>query len=55
VKNILTVPGNGFGGPGHFRIAFCVPYEVIERSHIEGEITNVLKDNLLEISKKGRQ
>ncbi len=21
---ILTVPGSGFGGPGHFRIAFCV-------------------------------
>jgi aspartate aminotransferase len=23
-ENILTVPGSGFGGPGHFRIAFCV-------------------------------
>jgi len=32
VKNILTVPGNGFGAPGHFRIGFCVLYEVIERS-----------------------
>ena len=21
---ILTVPGSGFAGPGHFRIAFCV-------------------------------
>jgi len=21
---ILTVPGSGFGGPGHFRIAYCV-------------------------------
>ena len=21
---ILTVPGSGFGGPGYFRIAFCV-------------------------------
>ncbi|MBU4503230.1 MAG: aminotransferase class I/II-fold pyridoxal phosphate-dependent enzyme, partial [Proteobacteria bacterium] len=21
---ILVVPGSGFGGPGHFRIAFCV-------------------------------
>lgn len=23
-KNILVVPGNSFGGPGYFRIAFCV-------------------------------
>ncbi|MFB3926481.1 MAG: pyridoxal phosphate-dependent aminotransferase [Syntrophales bacterium] len=23
-KNILTVPGSGFGSPGHFRIAYCV-------------------------------
>lgn len=23
-EKILTVPGSGFGGPGHFRIAFCV-------------------------------
>jgi aspartate aminotransferase len=22
--NVLTVPGTGFGGPGHFRIAYCV-------------------------------
>ena len=29
---ILTVPGTGFGSPGHFRIAFCVDDEVIERS-----------------------
>jgi len=21
---ILVVPGSGFGGPGYFRIAFCV-------------------------------
>jgi aspartate/methionine/tyrosine aminotransferase len=21
---ILVVPGSGFGGPGHFRIAYCV-------------------------------
>ncbi|MFO7555361.1 MAG: pyridoxal phosphate-dependent aminotransferase [Desulfobacterales bacterium] len=26
---ILTVPGSGFGGPGHFRIAFCVEDETI--------------------------
>lgn len=29
-ENILTVPGSGFGGPGHFRISYCVPDEVIE-------------------------
>jgi len=23
-RRILTVPGRGFGGPGHFRIAYCV-------------------------------
>ncbi|MCX6227121.1 MAG: aminotransferase class I/II-fold pyridoxal phosphate-dependent enzyme, partial [Bacteroidia bacterium] len=23
-RRILTVPGSGFGGPGYFRIAFCV-------------------------------
>ncbi len=27
---ILAVPGTGFGGPGHFRLAFCVADEVIE-------------------------
>jgi len=26
---ILVVPGSGFGGPGHFRIAFCVEDDVI--------------------------
>jgi len=26
---ILAVPGTGFGGPGHFRIAFCVAEETI--------------------------
>ncbi|MBU0989937.1 MAG: aminotransferase class I/II-fold pyridoxal phosphate-dependent enzyme, partial [Proteobacteria bacterium] len=29
-ENILTVPGSGFGGPGHFRIAYCVSDRVIE-------------------------
>ncbi len=29
---ILSVPGSGFGCPGHIRIAFCVEEEVIERS-----------------------
>lgn len=31
-ENILTVPGRGFRGPGHFRIAYCVADEVIERA-----------------------
>jgi aspartate aminotransferase len=30
--NILAVPGTGFGGPGYFRLAYCVPKEVIARS-----------------------
>jgi len=30
--NILAVPGVGFGGPGYFRLAFCVPEKVIEKS-----------------------
>jgi aspartate aminotransferase len=29
---ILTVPGSGFGGPGHFRIAFCVDDETIVKA-----------------------
>ncbi len=29
---ILVVPGSGFGGPGHFRIAFCVDDETIKKS-----------------------
>lgn len=28
-ENILTVPGSGFGGPGHFRIAYCVSDSVV--------------------------
>lgn len=28
-RRILTVPGSGFGCPGHFRIAFCVDDETI--------------------------
>jgi aspartate aminotransferase len=31
-EKILTVPGSGFGSPGHMRIAFCVPDEVVVRS-----------------------
>jgi aspartate aminotransferase len=31
-KRILTVPGRGFGKPGHFRIAYAVDNEVIQRA-----------------------
>jgi aspartate aminotransferase len=31
-ENILGVPGSGFGGPGHFRLTYCVPETVIEKS-----------------------
>ena len=31
-KNILTVPGRGFGKPGHIRMAYCVERWVIENS-----------------------
>lgn len=34
-QKVLAVPGTGFGGPGHFRLTFCVGEEVIERS-LEG-------------------
>jgi aspartate aminotransferase len=29
-ENILAVPGRGFGRPGYFRLAFCVPEATIE-------------------------
>ncbi|MGD8961037.1 MAG: pyridoxal phosphate-dependent aminotransferase [Desulfobacterales bacterium] len=31
-ERVLVVPGSGFDGPGHFRIAFCVDDEVIKNS-----------------------
>jgi aspartate aminotransferase len=31
-RRILTVPGSGFGTPGHFRIAYCVEDRLIERA-----------------------
>jgi aspartate aminotransferase len=31
-KNILVVPGSGFGGPGYFRIAYCVDDKTIINS-----------------------
>ena len=30
--NILIVPGSSFGCPGYCRVAYCVDYEMIERS-----------------------
>ena len=30
--NLLVVPGSAFGCPGYVRIAYCVDYEMIERS-----------------------
>ena len=30
--DLLLVPGDGFGCPGHFRIAYCVPTEKVQRS-----------------------
>jgi aspartate aminotransferase len=31
-ERILVVPGCGFGTPGHFRISYAVPRDVVERS-----------------------
>ena len=31
-KNVLVVPGSGFGAPGYFRIAYCVPESTINGS-----------------------
>lgn len=31
-ENILTVPGSGFYGPGHMRIAYCVEDRTIEKA-----------------------
>ena len=30
-KDLLLVPGDGFGCPGYFRICYCVSYEMIQR------------------------
>ncbi len=35
--NILAVPGSGFGGPGYFRIAYCVSEKVIQKALPEFE------------------
>jgi len=31
-KDLLLVPGDGFGCPGYFRICYCVSYDTIQRS-----------------------
>jgi aspartate aminotransferase len=31
-ENILAVPGSGFYGPGHMRIAYCVDDRTIEKA-----------------------
>ena len=31
-KDLLVVPGDGFGCPGYFRICYCVTYEMIQKS-----------------------
>ena len=30
--DLMLVPGDGFGCPGHFRIAYCVPTEQVEKA-----------------------
>ena len=41
-RRILTVPGSGFGGPGHFRIAYCVDDRTIINA-MDG-FKNTIKD-----------
>ena len=41
-EKILAVPGTGFGSPGHIRLAFCVPDDVIRRS-AEGFKKSILR------------
>ena len=31
-KDLLLVPGDGFGCPGYFRLCYCVSYEMIQKS-----------------------
>ena len=31
-KDLLVVPGDGFGCPGYFRICYCVSLEMIQKS-----------------------
>ena len=39
-KDLLVVPGDGFGCPGYFRVCYCVSYDMIIRSlPVFGELT----------------
>ena len=51
-KNILTVPGSGFGCPGHFRISYCVDDDTIVNS-MKG-FGEVLKETELTIHRRER-
>ena len=31
-KDLLVVPGDGFGCPGYFRICYCVSMDMIQKS-----------------------
>ena len=31
-RDLLVVPGDGFGCPGYFRVCYCVSYDMIQRS-----------------------
>jgi aspartate aminotransferase len=44
-ERIMVVPGRGFGRKGYFRLAYCVPMEIIQRS-IEGFIRTGKRYNL---------
>ncbi len=44
-KDLLVVPGDGFGCPGYFRICYCVSYEMIQKSlPVFGELIKELED-----------
>ena len=32
LRDLLVVPGDGFGCPGYFRICYCVSPEMIQKS-----------------------
>ena len=43
-KDLLLVPGDGFGCPGYFRVCYCVSYEKIVRSlRVFGELIREFK------------
>ena len=43
-KDLLVVPGDGFGCPGYFRICYCVSYEMIQKSlPVFGELIKEFK------------